>query len=78
VCDAVKKQRSGSNYRGWPEVDEIQRSSSALASSPARAEPRRASGEHRLTGQRHVAEDFYRGHSPILRRGGNLIHSEIC
>jgi hypothetical protein len=27
---------------------------------------------------RHVAEDFYRGRSPILSRGGDLISSEIC
>jgi hypothetical protein len=35
-------------------VDEIQGSASALVSSPARAEPQRASGDRRLTGQRHL------------------------
>jgi hypothetical protein len=36
-------------------MDEIQGSASALASSPVRAEPRRASGDRQLTGQRHLS-----------------------
>ena len=38
----------------WPELDETRGAVNALASSPARTEPRRWSGDCRLTGQCHL------------------------
>jgi hypothetical protein len=55
VCVMWLRSSARAQFIGrWPEMDEVHGDINALASSPARAEPRRGSGDFRLTGQCHL------------------------